>query len=236
MRREHGIVAAEGEPAPPRAADPAAPGDRDPQAAAEEAAVDVRVDRGEVVDAAAGHEGRHLARRLAHAVQVRVHEAPHLAARGAAAPTDVAGERGHHRVGRVQEHAVQPQQQAARLALERQEHRAVVGEDEPQRLARLARERRLERRLLPAGRLLERELELPCGTHGKPVAMRMAQRRPSSSDRHPRDRQCARTRGICPFRGSVTREPAPTHVSAGPLSRAACRAARALAQALLRGT
>ena len=73
---------------------------------------------------------------------------------------------------------MQPQQQAARLALERQQHRAVVGEDEPQRLARLARERRLERRLLPAGRLLERERELPCRAHGKPIAMRMAQRRP----------------------------------------------------------
>ncbi len=175
---EHGVVAAEGETAPPRAADAAAPGDRDPQARAEEAAVDVRVDRGEVVDAAARHEGRHLAGRLAHAVHVRVHEAPHLAARGAALAPDVAGERGDHRVGRVQEHAVQPQQQAARLALERQQHRAVVGEDEPQRLARLARERRLERRLVPAGRLLERELELPCGAHAKPVAMRMAQRRP----------------------------------------------------------
>ena len=108
--REHRVVAAEGEPAAARAADAAAPGDRHAHAAAEAALVDVGEHQAEVVGAPARHERRQLARRAAHAVQVLVHEAAHLAVGRGAVAADVARERRDDRGRRVQEHAVQAHQ------------------------------------------------------------------------------------------------------------------------------
>jgi hypothetical protein len=171
---EHRVVAAEGEPAAARAADAAAPGDRQVHAAAEAAVVEVGEHLAEVVDAPARHQRRQLARRAAHAMQVLVHEAAHLAVGRGAVAADVARECRDDCERRVQEHAVQPHERPARDAPHRQQHGAVVGDHDLERPAGLARERRLERASVPARNFLERELEL-AWAHGDQTALRIAQ-------------------------------------------------------------
>src|SRR4030095_16248809 len=92
---EHGVVAAEGEPAPTRPAAAAPPGDGHAEAAVEEAVVQPVVDRAEVMRASRARERREGTARAPHAVEVVVHEAPNLAVRAAARTPEAPCERLH---------------------------------------------------------------------------------------------------------------------------------------------